>query len=325
MKNNVIEEYIVFLTGEIRKLYRLILEDDYDSEIIETLLEKYVQVRYYNETIYPKVKDFTERMSMEMRKVLEPLILLENEDNAKNIYALFAYIFYFDGCYYVNNQDELLEYFFEDKDIQIEFDNNKKKSIKKFFKLFNTNKDKFHEVFRSKDFFVDEMTLKSNLYKVVVKHNVRISNLYSEYAIDKAYNTEVIKEDRMFMLLMMTSDIILRNAINLDFSRYYVVDFVSSLFEKEKKISRGFKIIDNILAKKQIVININYEDYLQNKLMIDELIKQGYSFSITIDSSFNDEFSNLLLFSYVFLYENSEKYDIIMENKENIITKIIIL
>ena len=136
---------------------------------------------------------------------------------------------------------------------------------------------------------------------------------------------EVIYEQRLFITYIMASSLVLENAKNLDFSKHYVVNFASSLFKKDKKIKRLFNVLDNTLAKKAISIIITYEDYIQNKTLIDAYISLGYSFGIILDSKFNGDINTLILFSYVFISEDHELYDIIISEKDNIKSKLIVL
>ena len=161
------------------------------------------------------------------------------------------------------------------------------------------------------------------LFYLSLEHNVKISNLYSEFAIEKAYTTGTVGEDKLFITYILASSLVLENAINLDFSRYYLVPVASTLFEKEKKCTRLFKIFDNQLCKKFISIWITYSDYKKNKKKIDDLISEGYSFGIELDSKYTGVSSELVLFPYIFVYEDSPEYEMLERDKERLKSKII--
>jgi len=325
METNVIVEYCKYIKLELLTFYRNVLGKKYNKKIIEPLIDQYILVRYYNETNYPKENDFVERISRELKTLIKPYLGSEEEELVKCVYALFGYLFYFDDCYYVEDEKSLLEVFFQDTNIKIDFSDEIILEVRKLLKRFKKNKDSFHEVFVSKQFNLEERRIKRNLYTLKLGQNVKISNLYSEYAIDRAFNTGVVNEDKFFILLLMTSCKLLDSAIALDFSRFYLISFPKSLFAKEKKIERGFSVIDNVLAKKYILINIYYEDYIQYRDKIDEKIKQGFSFSLTINNVFDEDYSKFILFSNIIVYEDSEFYDMIINNKGSISSQVIVL
>ena len=51
----------------------------------------------------------------------------------------------------------------------------------------------------------------------------------------------------------------------------------------------------------------------------------GYSVSIVLDETFIDDYDSLILFSYVFIYEKYDYYDIIIDSKDTINTTIVTL
>jgi len=325
MDNNIIVQYINFVKKQMSQFYKLVLGTQYDKKLVETLLEQYLLVRYYDETNYPKERDFVERIGRELYDLIEPLMNKKNAEQIKNIYSLFGYIPYFDDCFFLEDEKELLEIFFQDENLKIEFTPEKKKEIRSFLRNFRLLKEKFHALFTTKNFYLKEKRIKKNLYRLTLGHDVKISNLFSDFAIEKVFNTGIINEDKLFVQFIMASEIILENAISLDFSRSYVMDLPSSFFAKEKKLERVFHLIDNTLAKKQLILNINYEDYLVHKNKIEDFIKEGYTLSLTINKTFDDNISNFILFSHIFIYNDSEFYDIIIENKDSILSQLIVL
>ena len=94
---------------------------------------------------------------------------------------------------------------------------------------------------------------------------------------------------------------------------------------KEKKQKRLLEILNNTLAKKYLEISINLSTYYEYKDNIDKLIKDGYLFSIVIDDTFNGDITELYLFSSIFIYNNSEFFDMIIDSKERIPARIVIL
>ena len=325
MDSNIINEYTNFIKKELLKFYKIVLKNDYNKKLCEIFLDYYINIRYYNETNYPKEQDLIERLSKEMKFVIETTINKENEETIKNIYALFGYIAYFDDCYVIEDKTSILECFFEDENIKLEITEETKEEIKEFFKKFNKTKNRFLRVLDTKQFELHEKRIKKNFYKTSLLNYVRVSNLYSEIAVEKAFKSGVINEDKMFVELLLISKQILVGAIGLDFSRFYVADLVSSLFTKEKKIERIFNLLDNNLTKKHLILNITFEEYLNNKEKVNNYIKKGFPFAVTLDSRFDEDFEKLILFSYIIVSQQHSSYDIIMENRDKIMTDILIV
>lgn len=325
MNNNIILEYTNYIKKELIRFYKIALGKQYDRKIVEPLMEQYIMIRYYNETIYRREKDLIERISKELKNAVKSMVTENNEEQVKNVFSLFGYLPYFDDCCYVESTSDLIDVFFEDENIKIEKTPEMKEELMALFRRMRKSKDNFFTVFYSKQFFLQEQRIKRNLFGLILGHDVPVSNLYSEAAIEKAFNTGTIREDKMFVQLTLASLLILNSAVSLVFSKYYVIDFASSLFSKDKKIERIFNIIDNELAKKHLILNITYEDYLDNKNKITELVKRGFPFSVVLDNKFDEDYSSLILFSHVFLYREDANYDLIIDNKELIATSLVVL
>lgn len=323
MNYNIINEYINFIRGKFLDFFKLILRNRYQKNLCTTFIDKYIEVRYYNETNYLTTKDFIKRVNKELVDLAEKLATEDNVDDVKNIVALFGYIVYFDDVCPVMEEMELINTLVSDEIIKISNKVGLKLFIKQWYLEIKDAKEKFNKAINTREFNIVEERLYRKIYYLVLEHNVRISNLYSEFAIDKAYNTGTVNEDKLFVTYILASSIILNNAINLDFSRFYMVPFASSLFEKDKKCARLLSVLDNPLAKKFISIRITYTDYKRNKKYIDQLINDGYTFGLELDSKYTGESRELVLFPYILADEESEEYMMLMRNKDLLKSKII--
>ena len=316
MDYNIVNKYIEFVKSEYFNYFRLVLDKKYQKQLCIPFIERYIEVRYYNETNYFREKDFINRLNKELIDVFESTVDDENEDNLKNIVALFGYLVYFDNIGYVDDMQLIVDTLLEDENIKFERSDGLGKEIRKWYNQFRKNKDNFADVVISKDFTLIETRLHRKLYELTLEHNVKISNLYSEYAISKAYNSGVINEDKLFVTCILGSWLVLNNAINLDFVRYYVVDMPTSLYDKVKKFNRLFSLLDNVLVKKFISLRINYHDYKKNRDRINKLINDGYMFGIIIDDDFDGNINELVLFSCIYVDGESDIRIILDENKQ---------
>lgn len=323
MEYNIIEEYVSFIREKFLDFFKFIMRNHYRKNICATFIDKYIEVRYYNETNYITVKDFINRINKELVDLTNKIADDDTLEDIKNIVALFGYLVYFDDICVVNEEMELINTLVSDDIIKIEHREGLRIFIKQWYLELKQGKENFEKVLTTKSFNLVEERIYRKLYYLQLEHNVRISNLYSEYAIDKAYNTGTVGEDKLFITYILASNLVLNNAINLDFSRFYMVPFASTLFEKEKKCARLLGVLDNQLAKKFISIRITYTDYRKNRDLIDKLISEGYSFGLELDSKYIGNVNELLLFPYVMVYDDTPEYDSIMRDKDKLKSKII--
>ena len=323
MNYNIISEYIEFINHKFLEFFKIVLGNKYQRTLCEIFIDKYINVRYYNETNYLVIKDFIDRINKELVDLTQKIANDDNIEDIKNIVALFGYIIYFDDVSIVNNEMDLINSLVSDDIVKINNKEEVKQKIKKWCIELRKSKDKFNDTLYTKEFNLLEKRLYKRLNYLELEHKIKISNLYSEYAIEKAYNTGIINEDKLFITYILASSLVLNNAINLDFSRFYLVPFASSLFEKEKKCARLLSILDNQLSKKFITIKITYSDYKKNKTKIDNLISKGYTFGLELDSSYVENTDSLVLFPYIFVYPNSPEYEALSRYQDKLKSKIV--
>ena len=323
MNYNIIDEYIKYIKKSFSSLFKIVFKDAFKKSFYVTFLDKYISVRYYDETNYHSEKDFIKRINRELVDIYGDIIDEDNVDDLKNMIAFFAYVVYFDDILIVEKDMEIINSLINDSLFNFENKDELKQQIKDWYISFKEGKERFNNVIETKYFNVVEEKLRRNLSYLVLEHNVKISNLYSEYAINKVYTTGIINEDKLFITYILASHMVLNNAINLDFSRKYMVPIASSLFEKEKKFVRLINILNNPLAKNSISIRITYTDYISNKNKIDKLINEGYSFGLEIDEKYSGNLTELILFPYVLIDGENEYYETFISNKDVIRSKII--
>lgn len=325
MDTNIISEYLKHIKRELLNFYKIMLGNDYQKQLVEPFLDSYFKIRYENEIDSKKKQDAVELIGEELKKVYDELYTKKNEEVLKNIYSLFGYILYFDEVLEAEDEKPILDSLFDDFDLRITITNEMKEELIKWFRYMGIYKFLFKNALDTKEFSLEEKRLRKGLYELSLNEHVKISYLYSQEAINRAYRSTVVYEDSLFVLYIKASEKVLENAKNLDFSRTYLVDFADSLFDKPKKSKQLLNVIDNTLAKKYIHINLKYCDYVAHKEMIRKLIQDGYQFTVLIDETYEGDISTLFLFSIIFIYENDEFSDMILTNKNKIPGKIICL
>ena len=326
MNNNIVLEYINFIQKSISEFYHIILESNYQAKLINPIIDKYIDVRYYNNTAN-KESNNVKLIDDELKPIIKNELKENpnNEELIKNIYALIGYVLYFDDVSAYSNVSNLFLALINDEVITLKYDDKMVTKLTDFVKGFSTKKAEFMNIFDTNNFSLNETRIKKNLYSVNLVSSVKMPKIYSDYAINKAFNTGTVNEDKYYILYTLVAYNILKNAIDLDFSRNYILDIPQSIFDKPKKIDRLLSTLDNKLVKSHINFKVNYSDYLNNKDLINSFIKRGYKIAIELDDNFKDNIDELYVFSYVLVYDYLNCYDTIINSRKDIKVNIITL
>lgn len=123
-------------------------------------------------------------------------------------------------------------------------------------------------------------TSEKDYYAVELKHNIAFSKVYSEYIVDKTYSEGIVAEDKVEVLASLLIAQLVKNMMNKDFKSKYIIYISGSLYEKEAKLTKVFKTLDDDFIKNNINILVKYEDLAKYKKIIKDLKKKGYNFSV---------------------------------------------
>lgn len=315
----VVEEYIEFSKKNILKYLKLILEKYYDKEIVECLVETYINIRYYN--IDQKTKNLEKNINYYLKQKVTEILDEKKAEKIKIIFYTFKYILYFDNVKEYDNLKNIIEEIVEyRKSISLENDEFKEE-ITKLIKENEKRKQKYLEAFKSDHFLLDQIKKnKKNVYFVELKNNIKFNKIYSSYSINKVYNSGLVNEQKDFIIYYQISIEILKNAIIGNFNQEYIVDFPLSILEKKQKTIRLFSIINNEMIKNSLILKFTYSSYLENKDQINEWIKEGYKVAIIIDEKYNYEEKQkmwLEIFNYIIVDQEKKGFF----DDENIIIK----
>ena len=310
MEYNIINTYVKFIKNKLLEFFKIVLKNKYQKALCEIFIDKYIDVRYYNETNHYNEKDFITRLNKDLIDAYNENVKEDNKETLKTIVALFGYITYLDDLNNVKEDLEVINMLTKDQNLKIDIEDDLNATLKKWYSDLKNKKENFYKSITTREFNLTEKLVYKNTLEVKLEQNVKISNLYSEYAINKAYNSGTVNEDKLFITYILTTYNVLNNAIALDFSKKYIVELSNTLYSKEKKIQRLLNILDSTLAKKLISIKIAYKDYIEHKDLVNQKIKDGYSFSVVLEDDEVD-IKDLVLFSYIYIYEDSELFDII--------------
>lgn len=334
MTINVMDEYLnEIVKDKIIKYMKLIFDYKYDRKICGRFIDSYIKIRYNN---YSNIdKEMRENISLRQR-ILEALqstqkILIEDypEDTVliKNMHMFFYYILYFDGVVYYKNIEDKIDKIDKMRRKVLNRNNETfKEELRNLLQEFETKEEEFFDRFRTKEFElkISEYNKKS-VFRVNVKANIKFPELYSEIAIKKAFNTGLVKEEKLYIEYYLIALKIIIDLKKLNFKRQYIAEFSDTLLKKDKKIKGVLNIINNEAIQDKLSLKIKYEKYKEFEQEIEDLIKSGFHIAIILDNSFEVNYYNiekLNMFSYVIVNESLENYDEIM-NYRNLIRNLI--
>lgn len=123
-------------------------------------------------------------------------------------------------------------------------------------------------------------TSEKDYYAVELKHNIAFSKVYSEYIVDKTYSEGIVAEDKVEVLASLLIAQLVKNMLAKDFKTKYIIYISGSLYEKEAKLLKVFKTLNDDFIKNNVNILVKYEDLAKYKKIIKVLKKEGYNFSV---------------------------------------------
>ncbi len=304
---NIVQEYTNFIEKNLKKIAKLVLDRHYSEEQFLGLLTVYIKTRYYdaldrkskspyfNTKLY--VKDELTKLRKQKQtsesviKVYEEIINYElNNYTAKDL---------------LNSTEKYrLELKVKNPNLDTEITN--------IYNKMSSKKKEIKKAFLSNDFSCRyEETNLHKVYNVSLDYWFQIPKLYSEYAIDKVYNTDTINEDKMYIEYYIVTSKLLTEITNFDFSNNYLIDFAYTLFKKDVKLNKLLNTIANDICKEKMSIKISYTDFKNYREKIVKLVNNGYNFALKIDDTYQKSEDNKFITSIF-------KYIIIDEKNQNI-------
>ena len=306
MSCNVGNTYVNFARKNITKYMKIILDDKFDKDVFFKLLDVYIDTRYYN--YYDvKYKSAEANINFYMKSRAKELISNDDREIIKITFYLFKYMLYFDD---VNSYDDLKSIVNEITDYRVNtlgMDTEYEKELIQLIKENRKKKLEFFDSFTTSRFeLISNKTSIKNVFYIDIGYDIKFPKIYSEYSKNKVYNTGIVKEKKYFIKYYLLSIMILKNVISNDFSKKYVTDFCLSLFDKKEKFNRFIEIINSDCIRENIIISFKYNEYLEYKDRINELISLGYKIAVIIDRNYVvNEINNkkLEIFSYIITKE----------------------
>ena len=163
-------------------------------------------------------------------------------------------------------------------------------------------------------------TSKENVVDIEIDYKLQFPKLYSEYAIERVFNEDAVKEDKLLVEYYLMTDLILKDIRECIFDKYYLIEFTPKLFEDKERLGKLLNITLDDCFKNQTVMKIEYSDYVKYNNNIKDMIRDGYKFAIHIDDADtkSEDFILFEIFEYIILNQDS-KYCEDMEKNDKML------
>ena len=323
MTINIMEQYIEITKKQIEDYMKLVFEDKFNKRYFDLFTERYINIRYYNYYDNEVIDTMRRKILEHLKKVCEDIIInnINDRELIENMKVFFYYVLYFDNVVYYKDLRNKIEQIAKIKkriygDVQEEFIEILYQKMQQYIE----QKKELVERFSTENFYIRITNYpdRSNVYRINLKYkNIKFPLEYSEFAINKAFQVGLMAEDKLVVEYYLIVIQILKDILKLNFKRKYILEFADTLLKKPKKIKGFLNIINSSAVQEKVSLKIRYEQFVQNKETIYELMRNGYKITIILDNSFDVTFKNietLEMFEFVIVNRDLKKYNEIKQN-----------
>ena len=326
MTINVANKYIELTKKQISEYLKLVFENKFSKKYCDIYTKKYIQIRYYNFYDYDTSMTLRKKVLGNLRELSEELEIdnIEDRDIIEEMCVFFYHILYFDNVIHSKDIKRTIEKIAKlRKRILNKEDDDFQKELYKIVKEYKIQKEKLLEKFSSEEFFIKltNYPKKLNVYRVNLKYKLKFPLIYSEFAINKAFNIGLINEDKLLIEYYLVTKKVLEDILRQNFTRQYVLEFADKLLDKPNKLKNLLNIIDNTAVKDKVSIKIKYEFFTENKEKIYDVMRDGFKITVILDNSFEADYKNvegLNVFKYVIVNKDLKNYNEIIDYKKHI-------
>lgn len=323
MAVNIINKYTDITRKQMNTYMKLVFGNLFNKEYNDIYIQKYINTRYYNYNEAEVKETLRARILSELKDAEETLAInnISDRDLIQKMDVFFQYVVYFDDIVKCKDLKKKIERVAKlRKRLLNKSSETFEKNLYDKMMEFKEQKAKMLESFDTDDFYLKltNYPKRYNVYRVNLKHNVEIPLEYSEFAINKAFNSGIIQEDKLIVEYYLVEVKILNDILKQKFSKQYILEFSETILKKSKKLKNLLNIINSPITQDKMIIKIQYEDYLTHKEQIHDLLRDGYKFAVILDASFvvnSRNVQTLDIFKYVILNKQLELYEKIKELK----------
>ena len=323
MTINIMNEYIELTKKQIREYMKLIFGKQYNERYTNIFIEKYINIRYFNyyeKDIYASIR---EKILDYLKQTEEDIVInnINDRELIEEMRIFFYYVLYFDNVSYYKDLSEKIGQIARVKKKRLNdiWDGFEEELYSKM-KFYMEEKEALIKQFQTEEFFIklSKYPNKSNVYRINLKYDIKFPLEYSEFAINKAFQMGIVNEDKLVVEYYLTVIQILKDIQKQNFRKKFIVEFAATLLKKSKKIKGILNILDNPAIQEKVSLKIKYEQFIENKDVIYELMREGYKITVVLDNAFEGTFKeieSLKMFEYIIVNKNLEKYQEIINDK----------
>ena len=326
MTVNIMKQYINLTTKQINSYMKIVFGNKFNKKYCDSYTQSYLSMRYNN--LDDNNTNLTARKNIleKLKRTQDDLEIsnIEDRDMIENMRVFFYYILYFDNVvHYKDLYKKIQKIERLRKKILGKEDESFVDKLYENVLFYIEEKQKLLKKFDTDVFFLKFSNYEDSqeAYRVNLKYNIKFSEEFSNYAIERAFNQGIINEDRLLVEYYLTTIHVMKDILKANFKKQYILEFNHKLLKKSKKLKSLLNIIDNGIIQEKVSLKIRYEYFLENKEMVFELMQQGYRFTIILDNSFEANYKNiedLNMFKYVIINRNIKNYEEVMEYKKDL-------
>lgn len=327
MSRNVVKDCIDYDRKCILDYFKIIFNGKPSKGISSKMVDGYIDLRYNNllneKNIINDIVNGVKKKTYDYIK--EENIKVDNfKDEINNCLWILKYILCFEKAL---NDKKILKLLLNLEE-KVSQRNEKQDALKiKLFPIIKENqkkKEKFLKRCSCKDFELDIKTTNIlDVFYTKIISNVKIPELFSAIAVKKVFESGTVNEDKLLVLYTLISIMILEDINNFNYGKRYVVSYDSTLLSKKNKCKQLFKIIDLDFLKDRIIMEITYDEFMANKDIVYEYIRDGYKFAVIINDDFSENIQLLEVFEFIILNGKIEKISKLKKIDNVLITDLI--
>ena len=287
MTINLTNKYIELTKKQISEYLKLVFENKFSKKYYDVYMKKYIDIRYYNFYDYDTSTTLRRKILDNLRDLSEELAIdnIEDRDIIEEMCIFFYYVLYFDNVIRSKDIEKTIEKIVKlRKRVLNKDDELFEKELIRIVKEYKIQKEKLLEKFDSEEFFIKltNYPQKLNVYRVNLKYKLKFPLVYSEFAINKAFNVGLINEDKLLIEYYLVTKKVLEDILKQNFTRQYVLEFTDKLLDKPNKLKNLLNIINN----KKDDIEHNYK--IIKNMINKNKIKYNYCYLFDDVKYFND-------------------------------------
>lgn len=310
--DNIIEKHISNVQKRLKKYNNIILKSRYDKDISDVLIQTYIEARYYNYGTNEKIKFFYRRIYDALKRKGESLIKKEprKKELIDNTISIFQYYFYFDFVRNTDDLEKIVDSIVEKRIFKLNLKSavDDKDFKEKFLQLVKDDMKEVKEYlvsYNSDDFSLEQKRFldDNNYYDVSLNYYFDFPEIFSHESVEQVFNTDIVAEDKLFVEYPLVCIEALKDILGGDFDKIYICDFAASLCSKKNKINQIMQIINNQAAQDKMFLKVTYDDYLNYKESIFDLVRKGFRFVLKTNADMpkltSEELKLLEIFSCI--------------------------